>query len=470
MKSIKKEFRCRDTDVGMHKAAACIRVFCICMSLLALASSSPALGPRTETVKPAQAHITTTPSAATVFLNGIHEGQTPITLLRLTPGEHLLILRQRGFREARTTITVQPGERIAIDIKLEPLTGIALIHSTPAGADVELNDSNYGKTPLLLSQVSLGEHRLRISAPGHLPKTMNLMIADRIPQHINATLVSDSARVLIRSVPPAASVIVGGVARGTTPYTMESVPSGIHPFSLALKGYQPYSDEFTVRAGDKRNIDVTLTPLPGSIEVTSHPSGARIYINDQVKGETPLSLTNIAAGKYEVRAELRGFESMVKTNIVVFGEKTSTAFELMKNSGILLISTEPAGVQIHLDGENQGTTQASKNEPVSHPVQIDFVPQGKRQLQFTKPGYFDLIKTVDVSPDHMVVLHEKLKARPVPFVPNMIIRTGPGPEHTFRGVVREQYSDGVIRLEIEPGIFRDFSPKEIVSRETIKQE
>ncbi len=470
MTNIKQESGIPHTGAGIRKAAESVRFLAACLALAALTADSSAMGPRTEAVKPAQAHVSTTPPGAGVFLNGVHQGQTPLTLLRLPAGEHLLVLKKSGFREARTTITARPGERMAVDINLELITGIVLIHSTPSDANVEINDSNYGKTPLLLPKMPLGDYRLRISAAGHLPKTMELKVADRIPRSVNAALISDSARVIVKSTPPGAEVTVGGVARGTTPYTMETAPSGKHQFSLALTGYLPYSDEFTVKAGDRRNIDVKLTPVPGRMEVTSQPPGARVYLSDQAKGETPLSITNLVAGKYMVRAELRGFESMTKTNVVAFGGKTVVEFELVKNSGTLLISTEPPGVKLHVDGEDHGSTTASGDEPVSTQLQIDFVPQGQRQLQLTKPGYFDLVKTVEVAPDRMVVLHEKLKARPVPFVPNMIIRIGPGPEHSFSGVFREQYGDGVIRLELEPGIFRDFSPQEILSREHIKQE
>ncbi len=454
----------------MKNAADGVCFLAACLAAASLTANAAAFGPRTEAVKPAQVHVSTTPNGADVFLNDVHEGQTPLTLLRLPAGDHLLVLKRSGFRDARTTITARPGERIAVDISLEPLVGIVLIHSTPSDADVELNDSNYGKTPILLPKMPFGDYRLRISAAGHLPKTLELKVADRIPQHINVALLSDSARVSIKSTPPGAEVTVGGVARGATPYTMDTAPSGTHQFTLVLAGYLPYSDEFTVKAGDRRNIDVKLTPVPGILEVASRPLGARVYLNDQAKGETPLSITNLVAGKYVVRAELRGYESMTKTNTVAFGDKTTVEFELVKNSGTLLISTEPPGVKVHIDGEDHGATAASGDEPVSTQLQIDFVPQGQRQLQLTKPGYFDLVKTMELAPDRMVVLHEKLRARPVPFVPNMIIRTGPGPEHTFRGVFREQYGDGVIRLELEPGIFRDFSPKEILSREHIKQE
>ncbi len=437
-------------------------------ALICAAAGLASCGPAPETVLPAQVHVTSAPPGAEVALNGRYEGQTPITLMKVPPGEHLLVLKKTGFREARTTVVARSAERIAVDLNLETLSGLLLIHSQPTGAEVEINNADYGKTPLLLPQMPFGQYRITARLPGHLPKTVETIVADRTPVKIDLQLISDSGRIVINSTPPGASVAVGGVSRGITPFTIETIPSGKHQMSLTMKGYEPYIDEITVEPGDRREFNIALTPLPGSLVVASRPSQARIYLNGQFKGESPISITNISAGEYILRAELRGYEPMTKTNTLAFGEKSTVEFELVKNSGALLISTEPAGVRVYLDGEDMGTTKPAGQNPVSTQMQIDFVPQGSRKLQMTKPGYFDLLKTVEVTPDRMIVLHEKLIPRPVPFVPNVIIRTGPGAEHMFRGIIREEYADGAIRLEIEPGIFKTFRANEIISRESIK--
>ena len=88
-------------------------------------------------------------------------------------------------------------------------------------------------------------------------------------------------------------------------------------------------------------------------------------------------------------------------------------------------------------------------------------------LQFTRSDYFNITRTVDIQPKQTVILHEKQKLRPVPFVPSIIIRTGQNAEDIFRGIVRERFDNGNIKLEIEPGIFKTFTPNEILSIEAI---
>lgn len=417
-----------------------------------------------------QIYVTTVPTGAMVVFDDALCDQTPTTLKQVLPGDHLLVVRKSGYHEARKTVMIQPGERVAVEIKLEPIVGTALIHSIPKGADVEIDNANYGKTPLLITDFALGKHRLKLSAHGYLPKIVEVTVLDQTPLRIDVRLVSDSAQLVIGSTPQGAQVTIDGSAGGKTPCTIPAIASGIHKIDITLKGYSPYSDEFTVQAGDLRKIDVTLVSLPGSLSVVSIPDGARIYLNNRFRAESPFSRRNIPAGKYVVRAELRGHETQTITNVVISGEESVVEFQMVRNSGTILLTTEPPGVSVYLDGDNQGKTKTRGQELISNQIQIDLVARGKRNLQLTKQGYYNLTKTVEVEPNQTIILHERLKRRPVPFVPNVIIRTGTGEEHTFRGIIREKYENGDTKLEIARGIFKLFRRSEIVSVTPIPSE
>jgi hypothetical protein len=233
-----------------------------------------------------------------------------------------------------------------------------------------------------------------------------------------------------------------------------------------LSGYSSYTSELTVQAGDQRIIKTVLSPLPGKLKVLSTPPGARVYLNNQFKAETPLS-AELPAGQYAIRMEARGYDPQELTNNVAIGQESVVEFNLIKSSGTILLTTEPPGISVYLDGETRGTTHSADLNLISDQLHIDFVPKGKRTLQLARPGYYDLTRTVDIQSNQTVILHEKLKLRPVPFVPNMVIRTGAGMENSYKGIVREQFENGTIKLEVEPGIFRTFTRPEIMSIEPL---
>ncbi|MBU0715359.1 MAG: PEGA domain-containing protein [Verrucomicrobia bacterium] len=417
-----------------------------------------------DTLRGGQLYVTSTPADATLICDGVNMGQTPATVMDVTAGEHLLILRKSGYREVRKTVVTQPSERQSVDLKLEPQTGLLLILSTPSGAEIDLDGVSAGKTPLYLHDTPFGQHRITASVPGHLPRVITLTVADQVPQKIEINLTSDSARILVETAPTGAVITLDGATIGKTPQNLPAIASGTHTIELALPGYSPFQKEFSVQAGDQRTIKTTLAPLPGKLTVLSTPPAARIYLNDQYKAETPHS-ADVPAGQYAIRAEARGFDPQTRTNRVVIGTESVVEFNLVKSSGTILISTEPPGIGVYMDGELRGTTRGQRS--ISEQLPIDFVPRGKRMLQFTRPGYFNITRTVDIQPKQTVILHEKLQLRPVPFVPSIIIRTGQNAEDTFRGIVRERFDNGNIKLEIEPGIFKTFTPPEIMSIESI---
>jgi len=419
-----------------------------------------------DTLRGGQLYVTSTPADATLTCDSVNLGQTPATVMDVAAGEHLLILNKPGWLEARKTVVTQPGERQSVDLKLEPLTGLLLILSKPSGADIDLDGVSAGKTPLCLHDAAFGQHRITASAPGNLPRVITVTVADRIPQKIEINLMSDSARLMIETAPTGAVITLDGAVIGKTPQVLPAIATGKHAITLALTGHTPFRNEFSLQVGEQRTIKTTLAPLPGKLTVLSTPPGARIYLNDQYKAETPLS-ADVPAGRYVIRAEARGFDPQIRTNTVAIGAESVEEFNMVKSSGTILISTEPPGIGVYLDGELRGTTRGQPRNSISEQLPIDFVPRGKRMLQFTRPGYFDLTRTVDIQPKQTVILHEKLRLRPVPFVPSVIIRTGKNAEDTFRGIIRERFDNGNIKLEIEQGIFKTFTPAEILSIEAI---
>jgi serine/threonine protein kinase len=50
----------------------------------------------------------------------------------------------------------------------------------------------------------------------------------------------------------------------------------------------------------------------GRLVLESSPPGARVYLNDQLRGTTPLALSNLGAGTYTMRLDLQGYNTKVE--------------------------------------------------------------------------------------------------------------------------------------------------------------
>ena len=426
--------------------------------LLLLLAAAPAFA---ET----QVRINTTPAGATLLVDGTARDIAPATLTGLKTGTHLVVARKEGYREARESFALLAGQNMALDLKLEELRGLALIQASPSGAEVHVNGVFRGNAPLLLTDLPLGVHRVRLSAPGYFSKEVELNLADRIPQLASVELVADSARVVIESEPPGATVLVNGTSRGVTPLTLDQVPSGEIEVAVELEGYAPHRSQLVLKAGDDVRVDARLTVQPGALSVLAQPEAARIYINNEFKGETPLELDGLAPGEYRVRAERRGYEADARTVQVRAGGKTAEEFRLQKNSGVLVLVTEPPGVKVFVDGEEAGETAPSEAGLVSKALTLEWLSRGEHTLQLAKPGWTHRPRKFRIDTEQAVTLHEKLTRL---FIPDILVRTGEGEGGTRTGVLLRDYPNGDVEIEVSPGVIERIKGRDIKEKRPIR--
>ena len=413
-----------------------------------------------------QVRINTTPAGANLVVNGMPRDFAPTTLEGLPPGHHLIVARLEGYRETRASFALLAGQKLALDLKLDELRGLALVHSSPTGAEVTINGTFRGRTPLLLPDLPLGQYRATISAPGYFAKDVELKVPDRIPVKIAVDLVADSARVDFSSEPAGATVLINGSSRGVTPLRVEAIPSGEVELVLALEGYASYREKLVVKAGETVRVEARLTAQPGALAVVAQPEPARIYVNNEFRGETPVDLGDLAPGEYRVRAERRGYETDARTVRVRAGEKTTEEFRLHRNSGVLVLVTEPPGVKVFVDGEDVGETVASEAGLVSTALNVDLLARGEHTLQLTRPGWTHRPRKFTIETDQAVTLHEKMTRL---FIPDILVRTGTGEGGTRTGVLLREFPNGDLEVEVRPGVIERIKGKDIIERRAIRE-
>jgi hypothetical protein len=95
-----------------------------------------------------------------------------------------------------------------------------------------------------------------------------------------------------------------------TPHTFTNVPVGTSTITLSLDGYQDWSTNVQVIAGETTNVDATLIPTPtitGFLSVTSSPTGADIAIDGRPIGEKTPHTVPIDPGPHTIILTLAGY-------------------------------------------------------------------------------------------------------------------------------------------------------------------
>lgn len=400
--------------------------------------------------------ITSQPSGATVLVDNKERGVTPLTLSELAPGPHLVQASKANHRDAFDTVMLEPGVCRTSALTLEPLMGILLLTSTPAGSEVSVKGVSLGSTPLLITSLEPGTHRITVASPGYQTKEIDITLEGRTPLKQDVSLMSDSGTLDVTSDPEGAEVFVNGISRGQAPCRIDRIPGGAMTLELKANGFQPQKRDVSLAAGEVQKIEFKLLPLPGTLRIVSIPDGCRVYIDDEFKGETPFDLTNAKPATYRVRVDKAGHEPVARDVTLEKGASVTEEFRLAKNTGRIELVTAPAGATVLLDGKKVGIslTHGNDTSAISDPFAIEDAMEGERVLEIFRKGFATQKRTVEVKRGETLTLQFRLIRQ---FIPNYEITTT---RSYYKGVLEFQNEEG-IRIETAPGISQTIPMKDV---------
>lgn len=190
------------------------------------------------------------------------------------------------------------------------------INSSPAGAFATLDAETVGLTPLGLSTLEPGYYEIRVDHPDHFPLDTTLYLASGAVYQLDVVLQPrvEQDEVTIAEGPapsPPASSQPAAPQRDRIQRAGRPAPGGVSAPSSA-----PAPATSFARA-DPETIRRVYTT--GSLSVTSEPAGARVVVDGQPRGTTPLSVTGLRPGAHEVRLTLPGRSALDYTAPVAAG-------------------------------------------------------------------------------------------------------------------------------------------------------
>ncbi len=110
------------------------------------------------------------------------------------------------------------------------------------------------------------------------------------------------------SEPAGAEVLVDGSVKGRTPLRISDLDPGSYRFEVRKEGRSPYRQTAELEANADYTMKVSLPIMVNSLRVLSQPDGVDIKLNGVAKGRTPLTLSQLPDGHYDVTGDLDGFE------------------------------------------------------------------------------------------------------------------------------------------------------------------
>ena len=205
---------------------------------------------KTTTIRPSLeanfAQVTlTTNEGADIYVDGSRLGTTRWTGT-LELGEHSVETRQTSHHTAYTNVRITPqsaGQTITLNNPL-PIYGSLIVDGSPADVAVYVDGKKVGTSPLFVSELLIGTHKIRLEKDGYDQQEKTVQIAENQESMLDFTLAKETPKALPQPVPDASSTgnqtfTVNGVS-----FTMIAVKGGTFTMgATSEQGSDAYSDE-----------------------------------------------------------------------------------------------------------------------------------------------------------------------------------------------------------------------------------
>jgi len=354
------------------------------------------------TGQPSVLSVRSIPKRARILIDGQDTGKRTDSNLRLPAGRYVLqVVKDLYLPGPEKVIDLKPADLVVHTETLTANFGELHVASSPSGAEVLINGQTAGKTPLHRPQQTAGRMRITLRYPMHLEVSKEVELAHGGKLELSETLTPAYGTFEVVSTPPGADVLLDGRPMGKTPATLREVPLGRRRLALQLHLHEPTEATLEVKPGDARTLRYDLKPDYGTLTVADPGQPAAIWLDDRELG--PPQAYRVAPGPHvvEVRPSDGRYKPHRESVAVVKGGALQVRPTLAPRVGGLLITTEPAGARILVDGKPQP----------GEPVKLDSLLVGRHLLRAEQEGFSPTEQSVEVAEGKMQTVVLKLSTK-----------------------------------------------------------
>jgi hypothetical protein len=198
-------------------------------------------------------------------------------------------------------------------------------------ADVLVDGTARGRSPLKIEGLEAGPHHVVVMAPGYRPWEGTVTVGAGGVELVVGLLEPAAAaqgtlRLDLATV--GSRVAVDGVEVPSERLTALPLSAGLHHVDVSAPGFDPERFDVTIAPGATETRTVTLGDQTGSLVVSSTPAGAAVLLGGQEVGRTPLVVPRLAFATHHVILRLDGYreaaQDVTLTREAPSGQVTAT--------------------------------------------------------------------------------------------------------------------------------------------------
>jgi len=212
--------------------------------------------------------VISTPTGSQVYVGNVLKGTTggtPLLIVGVTPGTHLVKFTKTGYSDVARTVTIIGGQTTTVSVTLIQLLGTISATSTPVGADVYVDNVLKGKTSataLSILGVTPGTRSVKFTKSGYSDVTRSVTITSGQTLPVSTELALLTGSIYATSNPVGANVYVDNILKGitsaATSLMITGITPGIHSVKFTKSEYLDVVRSVTVIANQTSTFMVTL--------------------------------------------------------------------------------------------------------------------------------------------------------------------------------------------------------------------
>jgi len=264
-----------------------------------------------------------------VYVDGALKGTSPTIVEKVPAGRHLVEVKKPGFETFTMWVDVKARERSTVNAVLKDAgpavtTGSLKVFTNADPADVKLDGTPMGRSPVDMPKVAAGSHFVEVSKAGFDRKEelIDLKSGESrvIKIEMTPTKLTKGGTITVRTALPGASVYLDGGPRGPAPITVEDVPPGKHIITVRKDGYKEWRMEVDVEMGTKHEFAAELRAVGTVRVILTNVESATVSIDGAVIGTTPIKEYDVASGTHTLIIDKGGWRRYVEEFSVAGGE------------------------------------------------------------------------------------------------------------------------------------------------------
>jgi len=133
--------------------------------------------------------------------------------------------------------------------------------------------------------------------------------------------------------------------------------------------------------------------------VSSQPTGADVYVDNQLKGQSDILVGSLRPGQHTVALTLDGYQCYETTVSVAAGERVAVNATLQQLTGSIRVTSDPTGADVYIGGSYSGRAE----------IEVGPLAVGQHRVALTLEGYQPYETTVSVTTGETVELNATMQ-------------------------------------------------------------